>query len=140
MTVRRKDHVFKLLRELATAPNATSFEQRLQILQSCAEYVDNVKLRTYLRTEWLSCIPLWAGYHRTAFHGGLNTNNHQESMNRRFKQQYLPECFNTRLDSVLDVWKERVLPEFAREYQLDNARSHRCAHGPHIWAGKRQHV
>jgi hypothetical protein len=79
-------------------------------------------LQAYLRNEWLSCIPQWARHYRLAYHGGIDTNNHMESLNRAIKS-YLKQRLDTRLDSLLTMWVEEIEPRYARNYILDNARS-----------------
>jgi hypothetical protein len=60
-----------------------------------------------------------------AFHGGINTNNHQESMNRVFKRKWIMGRINQRLDSLLRVYVECIVPHYDRNYLHDNVRSAR---------------
>ena len=47
------------------------------------------KLSSYLATHWWPCAELWAACYRKAYHGGIDTNNHQEALNRALKYRFL---------------------------------------------------
>jgi len=123
--VHRGRILFNWLKALAEAPTAEAFEQRLQQLKSSKLYISNVQLQAYLRNEWLNCTDLWAWHHRQTYHGGINTNNHMEAMNRAFKTKWLQHLQDRRVESILKMLWTEVLPWYELTYARDNARSAR---------------
>ena len=85
----RKKAVFGALMRVADAETIDSFAARWAAFQSSVDYVSNILLQKYLRDEWLPCKEMWARCYRQAYHGGINTNNHQEAMNRVLKHKFL---------------------------------------------------
>ena len=73
------------------------FAARFKDLRASSLYTP--KVQAYLRREWLQpdTINMWAWYARQAFHGGINTNNYQEAMNRKLKRQWLNDRHDHRL-------------------------------------------
>jgi len=119
----RRMELFRWLKELANAPTAEAFQLRLKLLQESELYLHNLTFQTYLQNEWLSCTEQWAAHCRLAYHGGINTNNYMEAMNRVVKTKWLRHRPDHRLDSLLKMWVEEVVPYYAIEYARDNTRS-----------------
>ena len=61
------------------------------------------------------------------YHGGLNTNNYMESMNRVLKHKWLNDRSDQRMDSLLQIYVNQIEPYYMRTYMLDNANSKRYA-------------
>ena len=80
--------VFRALCEVASADSIDMFEARLAAFMASDDYSSNVQLQKYLRDEWLSCKEMWAACYRQAYHGSINTNNHQEAMNKTLKSKF----------------------------------------------------
>ena len=51
------------------------------------------------------------------YHGGQNTNNHLEAMNRVFKKKWLDERHDKRLDSLLRTFITIILPYYRDKYR-----------------------
>jgi hypothetical protein len=81
------------------------------------------KLLTYLKREWFYCAELWVKCYRQCYHGGLDTNNYMESMNRVFKHKWLNVRGDTRLDSLLNVYCDEILVYYDTEYVRANVSS-----------------
>ena len=85
----RKKPVLGDLCALAAAETLDIFNAKLAIFKGSDDYTRNAKLRSYLETHWWNCTELWAACYRRQFHGGINTNNHQEALNRALKHGWL---------------------------------------------------
>lgn len=114
-----KHDVFEALERIATAPTDAVFWQRVAALSSDSSlsslpFMEAVQ--TYLRREWLPYKEMWARCDRMLFHGDVHTNNYTESMNRTLKYQFLPLAVDRRVDSLLRLFKETIMPHFDREY------------------------
>ena len=121
----RRTVLFKWLKALGEAPTAESFDLRLPQLKESGMYLNNIQLQAYLRNEWLNCTELWAWHHRQTYHGGINTNNYMEAMNRAVKTKWLQHRPDERMESLLKMWFEEVLPWYDRAYARDNVKSAR---------------
>ncbi len=77
------------LSALAMADTLDIFDAKLALFKGSDDYTRNAKLRSYLEQHWWNCAELWAACYRRQFHGGINTNNHQESLNHAFKTRWL---------------------------------------------------
>jgi hypothetical protein len=64
--------------------------------------------------------------HTQVYHGGINTNNHQEAMNRVFKAKWLNNRMDQRMDSLLRTYVSEIEPHYWREYVLAQASAIRC--------------
>ncbi len=53
-----------------------------------------------------------------AYHGGIDTNNYMESMNRVFKKKWLNDRPDQRLDSLLHVYVFQITPYYYRMHVL----------------------
>lgn len=117
-----------MLKELAAAPTLEAFEHRLAKLASSDLYSERVK--SYLEREWLQpeTRRMWAWYARQAFHGGINTNNYVESMNRVIKEKWLRQRSERklRLETLLRVVLNDILPNYRNNYMYSNINSDRC--------------
>ena len=60
-----------------------------------------------------------------AYHGGINTNNHVESMNKVLKTKWLLDRVDHRLDSLIKMWVNVICPYYHDKYKLDNVTSAR---------------
>lgn len=85
----RKQAVKAALSDLAKAETVDLFEAKLSAFMHSDDYVSNPALSSYLATTWWPCARLWAACYRRAYHGGINTNNHQESLNKALKYRFL---------------------------------------------------
>ena len=54
------------------------------------------------------------------YHGGINTNNFLETMNRVYKRKWLNGRNDRRLDSLLKIYIADILPYYGRKYLMDN--------------------
>lgn len=52
---------------IADANDVDSFTKRVCKFQNSSDYTTNPKLQAYFETEWLSCVPMWAAYHRKVY-------------------------------------------------------------------------
>ena len=127
LTLRRQAKVYDELCWLADAPTKAVFEVRLTNLQAATWYTDNELLQKYLKDEWLSCEERWAEHARQDYHGAIDTNNHQESMNHVWKDKWLKDRIDTRMDSLLDIYRRIIVPHYWQEYVHDNVKSVRWA-------------
>ena len=85
----RKLAVKAALSDLARAGTIELFEAKLAAFKQSDDYMCNPKLSSYLATHWWPCAELWAACYRKAYHGGIDTNNHQEALNRALKYRFL---------------------------------------------------
>jgi hypothetical protein len=84
---------------------------------------DNQLLQKYLKDEWLSCEERWAEHARQGYHGAIDTTNQQESMNRMWKEKWLNGRIDTRLDSLLKVYRLEIVQHYWMEYVQHNVKS-----------------
>jgi hypothetical protein len=60
------------------------------------------------------------------YHSAIDTNNHQEAMNRRIKRDLLAAlASDLRMETLLDTWCKHVLPKYHLEYVQANMKSAR---------------
>jgi hypothetical protein len=57
------------------------------------------------------------------FHGGIDTNNYMEAMNRVFMSKWLNGRIDQRLDSLLAIYVNQIEPYYWRTYVLQNLNS-----------------
>ena len=124
LALTRRRQLFRWLYELGDAPTAESFQLRLQQLRASQLYLGNAQLQAYLQNEWLNCTESWAKHCRLTYHGGIDTNNHMEAMNRALKTKWFKHRPDLRMDSLLEMWVEEVLPHYAIEYARENTQSY----------------
>lgn len=105
------------LAHLAKAETVDKFERRLAKLEASDAW-KNKKLAAYISDEWLPCRKQWAACYRVVYHGGINTNNHQESMNKVIKTMFLKNRGDQRLDSLLKMFFNEINPYYARKYRM----------------------
>jgi acyl-homoserine lactone acylase PvdQ len=60
-----------------------------------------------------------------AYHGGINTNNYLEAMNKVMKYKFLNARPDTRLDSLITMYLEQISGWYWRMYVLDQVASAR---------------
>eukprot|EP00967_Tisochrysis_lutea_P098552 scaffold145644_cov15-Tisochrysis_lutea.AAC.1 len=116
----KKEHQAELYYDLRAVANAMSFvelESRLQHLKQSPAWKSNPKVRYWLESHWLNCMPAWVAGHRTECHGGQNTNNHLEAMNRVFKAKWLGDRHDKRLDSLLQTYMTVIIPFYIHKYR-----------------------
>ncbi len=113
-----KGDVFRALENIAVAPTAAVFNERVRAFKSGPPLSSLTELQKYFNREWLPCYELWARHERYVFHGDVNTNNYTEALNRKLKKQFLPRTLNNRVDSLLQVIEELMMPDFDRQYLL----------------------
>lgn len=106
----RKQAVKAALSELGKAENIQLFEAKLVAFKQSDDYVSNPKLSSYLGTHWWPCVKLWAACYRRAYHGGIDTNNHQESLNRALKYRFLRFRVSTMNHEIISINNEIISP------------------------------
>lgn len=119
----RRKELFAMLKRLGSARTVEEYELRVTALKATPLYKGNPALQAYLDTEWFSCVEQWAAYARAAYHGGINTNNHVEALNRVIKQKWLNGRGDMRMESLLRVWFAEIEPYYAQQYIHDNVMS-----------------
>ena len=98
----RKKAVFNALIIMAKAESIRTFTHLMESFKASTDYQGNPKLQDYLTQHWWSCTPQWAACYRQAFHGGIDTNNHGEALNKVLKYQFLNKRQDSkRLESLL---------------------------------------
>jgi len=68
----------------------------------------------YVTTQWQQNIVRWAMYYRVSDHQGIHTNNYTESWHRILKTHYLPPPERRRMDEVVQIFRDDVLPSYQR--------------------------
>lgn len=119
----RRAETLSVLANLAKSPTVEKFDSRLIKLQASDAWTKNPKLKAYITNEWLPYKKMWAACYRLRYHGGIDTNNHQESMNRVLKAKFLSKRTDQRLDSLLRVYWDQVIPYYRSKYRTEHLKS-----------------
>lgn len=115
---------------IANATTEESFEIRVAALRAHDLYTcPGSLLKPYVERTWLDpeIVPMWAQCYRQVYHGGINTNNHMESMNRVFKAKFLKLRNDQRMESLVEEYVLTIVPYYLRTYLLQNLKSIRAA-------------
>lgn len=116
----RREQLLTDLKNLAASDTEERYEHRLANLKSSQAWTTNPKLQGYLDREWLNCKHMWVACFRHAYHGGIDTNNHQQSMKAVLKGKFFKHLLDTRLDSLLRTYWEKVIPYYTEKYTREN--------------------
>ena len=87
-----------------------------------AKYAQHQAFLSYLVSTWLNHKDMWADYKRQDYHGGIETNNINESANRVIKR-ILEGRGDRRVDSLLRCWRDDVLPHYLDKCEEEHVNS-----------------
>jgi len=68
----------------------------------------------YVATQWYQNVARWSMFYRVSDHQGVHTNNYTESWHRILKTRYLPPPERRRMDEVVQIFRDDVLPSYQR--------------------------
>lgn len=117
VSTHRRAEILSVLADLAKSVTEDKFDRRLSKLQASDAWKTNPKLAAYISNEWIPHKKMWAACYRLAYHGGINTNNHQESLNRVIKGKFLAKRSDQRMDSLLKMYWDDILPYYLSKYR-----------------------
>lgn len=121
--VNRQKELFALMCAIADAQTEEQFELCVRALRGHDLYTQaGSQVPAYLERHWLAedVVPMWAACYRQVYHGGINTNNYMECMNRVVKARFLAKRIDQRLDSLVEAFVMQVVPYYLRSYVLQN--------------------
>jgi len=98
-----------------------SSNPKVQVEKMCVKWMPvSRSFVKYSNIQWCRTIHQWATWFRTTPHQGIVTNNYTESWHRVLKTRYIPPPERRRLDEVVHVFVEAVLPDYQMvTYQVD---------------------
>lgn len=108
---------FGMLVDIANSSSWEQLDRRVKRFEASDAYKGNARLAHYFHTEWYPYASMWVAYFREAYHGGINTNNHQESMNHVWKD-WLKKTTDGRLDSFLVVYFDKITLYYEDKYAM----------------------
>lgn len=113
----QKKFVLRKLDDIAMAEDEETFNKLVHAFTTETELSALQHLQQYFKTEWLSCKDMWARHDRVLYYGGVNTNNMTESLNNKIKKHYFSRAFNRRVETILRMFEEEIMPDFVDAYE-----------------------
>ncbi|KZV78403.1 hypothetical protein EXIGLDRAFT_783879 [Exidia glandulosa HHB12029] len=104
----------KSLYGLMEAASEAEFDARVD--EFTAEWGDQKAFVLYVQTEWLTCKERWVKAWRAHAHYAIDTNNFIESWHSNLKRNYLKLMRRRRLDFIIRVLTQEVVPDFMRAH------------------------
>lgn len=111
------------MQQIADAPTVEEFDFLVAQFARSLPWTSNAKLADYFTGTWLKYKKQWAACYRQVFHNSHDTNNIQESMNNVWKSKFTKNRGDQRLDSLLIVLWEKILPYYTLKYHSTNLKS-----------------
>lgn len=111
------------MKQIADALTVEEFDHLVAQFALSLPWTKNEKLRAYFNGTWLKHKEHWAACYRQDFHNSHDTNNIQESMNNVWKAKFLKNRGDQRLDSLLTVLWDKILPYYTLKYHSTNLKS-----------------